>query len=64
MAKTINLWISDHEDKIDRKIASEIEEKNLVDFHLKMKKLLAEPKTFEAVVNSKFFFLKTYIIIL
>lgn len=64
MAKKIDFWIRDHEDKIDRKIAFVIEEKNLMDLHLKMKKLLWELKTFEAVVNSKFFFLKTYIIIL
>jgi hypothetical protein len=44
MAKKINLWISDHEDKIDRKIASEIEEKKLGGLSFKDEKVIGGTK--------------------
>lgn len=63
LSKKIDLRIRNIEDKIDRKITPEIEGNNweglplkdVTEFQAFEKKLLSDPQTFDAVVNSKFF---------
>jgi hypothetical protein len=62
LSKKIDLRIRNIEDKIDRKITPEIEGNNweglplkdVTEFQAFEKKLLSDPQTFDAVVNSKF----------